>query len=54
MNGMSYAELEKIHICMTTVVSKLNIFWSCEKIIRYCGEGAAVMTKLTKDRIEVF
>ena len=34
---MTYDERCAIHIAMNTVVSKLNILFICENIIRYCG-----------------
>jgi hypothetical protein len=54
MKPMTYEQKEQIHICATTIVSKLNMFWICEKIIRNCGNDLTVQTKLTKDKIEVY
>jgi hypothetical protein len=54
LKPMTYEQKEQIHICATTRVSELNIFWICEKIIRYCGDDLVVNTALTKDTIEVW
>jgi hypothetical protein len=53
LKPMTYEQKEQIHICATTKVSALNMFWICEKIIRYCRDDLTVHTKLTKDTIEV-
>jgi hypothetical protein len=54
LKSLTYEQKEQIHICATTQVSALNIFWICEKIIRYCGDDLTVATKLTKNQIEVY
>ena len=37
LEPLTYEERCAIHIDMNTVVSRLNIFFICERIIRYCG-----------------
>jgi hypothetical protein len=53
LDDMTYEQILKIHICATTTVSKLNIFWIGEKIMKYCGDDLVVATKVTEDTIEV-
>jgi hypothetical protein len=54
LKDMTYAQKERIHICATTEVTELNMYWICETTIHYCSEDPDVMTKLTADKIEVF
>ena len=37
LEPMTYEERCAIHIDMNTVMTRLNIFFMCERIIRYCG-----------------
>jgi hypothetical protein len=54
LNDMTYEQILEIHICATTRVSELNIFWICEKILRYCGNDLVVKTFVSSDEIEVW
>jgi hypothetical protein len=54
LNDMTYEQIVEIHICATTRVSELNIFWICEKILRYCGNDLVVRTCVSSKEIEVW
>jgi hypothetical protein len=54
LKDMTYEQIQEIHICATTRVSELNIFWICEKILRYCGNDLVVKTFVSSDEIEVW
>jgi hypothetical protein len=51
---LSYEEREAIPINPWTVVSELNIFFICEKIIKYCGDDAECTTVMDTETIQVF
>ena len=42
LEPMSYDERCAIHICQTTAVTRLYIFFICEKIIKYCGRDPSL------------
>jgi hypothetical protein len=63
LEPMTYDERCAIHICATTVVSRLNIEYICKKIHKYCGPdplhlqeiGASeVRTILSEETIKVY
>jgi hypothetical protein len=54
LKDMTYEQILEIHICATTRVSELNIFWIGEKILRYCGNDLVVKTFVSSDEIEVW
>jgi hypothetical protein len=54
LNDMTYEQILEIHICATTRVSELNIFWIGEKILRYCGDDLVVKTAVSRTEIEVW
>jgi hypothetical protein len=54
LNDMTYGQILQIHICATTRVSALNMFWIGEKILRYCGNDLVVKTAVSSDEIEVW
>jgi protein required for attachment to host cells len=54
LKDMTYEQIVEIHICATTRVSELNIFWICEKIIAYCSNDLVVKTFVSDKEIEVW
>ena len=51
---LSYEEKEAIPIKLNTVVSKCNLFFMCEKIIKYCGEDVECKTVMDTEKIRVW
>ena len=51
---LSYDECCDIPTNPKTVVSEMNMFFVCEKIIKYCGDDAAVDTCVDIDTTEVW
>jgi hypothetical protein len=49
LEPMTYAEKCAIHICGSTVVSRLNIEYMCEKIHLYCGPDPSIPNEETGD-----